>query len=57
MTDSSSKLNQMNELPSKPNRRKLTLGDFTTIIMTQISSPEKSLKAPSVKSKKTHHAK
>ena len=57
MNDSSSKLNRMNDVPSRPNRRKLTLGDFTTIIMTQISAPDKPLEAPSIKTNKTHHAK
>ena len=57
MKESSNNLNQMNDLPSKPNRRKLTLGDFTTIIMTQISSPETPLNTPVVKSEKGHHAK
>ena len=33
---------QMDDVPSKPNRRKLTLGDFTSIIMTQITSPDQS---------------
>ena len=57
MTDSSCELNQVNDLPSRPDRRKLTLGDFTTIIMTQISTPEKPLEPPSVKTKNSHHAK
>ena len=57
MTKSSSELNQVSDIPSKPNRRKLTLGDFTTIIMTQISSPEEPLHAPAVKTKNSPHAK
>ena len=36
----------MDDAPSKPNRRKLTLGDFTAIIMTQINSPDQSLPSP-----------
>ena len=33
----------MDDAPSKPNRRKLTLGDFTSIVMTQITSPDQSI--------------
>jgi len=33
----------MDDAPSKPNRRKLTLGDFTSIIMTQITSPDQNI--------------
>jgi hypothetical protein len=36
----------MEDMPSRPDRRKLTLGEFTSIIMTQISSPEEPLEAP-----------
>lgn len=57
MTKSSSDLKRVNDIPSKPNRRKLTLGDFTSIIMTQISSPEEPLQAPAVKTKNSPHAK
>ncbi|MHA2239202.1 MAG: hypothetical protein ACXACP_08120 [Candidatus Hodarchaeales archaeon] len=42
----------MDDVPSKPNRRKLTLGDFTTIIMTQINSPDQSFKTPRVNQSK-----
>ena len=34
----------MDDTPSQPNRRKLTLGDFTTIIMTQIKTPEQPIR-------------
>lgn len=41
--------------PSKPNRRKLTLGDFQTIIMTQITSPDQTSSSllPSTSQRKT----
>ncbi len=42
----------MDSVPSQPNRRKLTLGDFTTIIMTQINSPDQSFKPPPEKRSK-----
>ena len=40
-------------MPSRPDRRKLTLGEFTSIIMTQIVTPEQSLEAPSSHHRKT----
>ncbi|MHA1206852.1 MAG: hypothetical protein ACTSQ9_00205 [Candidatus Hodarchaeales archaeon] len=36
----------MDDVPSKPNRRKLTLGDFTSIVMTQITSPDQDIPSP-----------
>lgn len=38
----------MDDIPSRPNRRKLTLGDFTSIVMTQIDQNDISLKPPSL---------
>ena len=42
----------MEDMPSRPDRRKLTLCEFTSIIMTQISAPEKPLKSPSSRKRK-----
>ena len=43
----------MEDMPSRPDRRKLTLGEFTSIIVTQISCPKQPLKGPSSHQRKT----